>query len=477
MSVTWTLLKNQPSTYVSGMWLMQDGRVLANLYGKNQLVTLTPNSKGSYVDGKWDRVGTLHRKKLFYASAVLSDGRLVACGGEYSGPNLAAQDETNVCEIYDLFHNPTSKAVKFSPPTSWTNIGDAPSVVLNDGTFMMGNSSTPFNAQVALLDASNLKWSFGVGDNYQEETWTLLHTGDVITTSCIDKTTKRYDPGAKAFVPDRDLPVMIGSKANTETGPAITLMDGRVICFGATGHTCIYTPGAKGHDGKWKQGPDLPINPKHKDQLRAADVPAMLEPNGKVLLLTQGKKTASAFVEYDPVHNAFGTILKGAPRASQCNVTRFLLLPSGQGLVVVAGSGECYALTFSGDIDPSWAPKITSFPSSVTPGDTVTLAGTQLCGLSECQSFGDDNQQAQNYPIVRFVDQFGGVTYVRAYGVSTRSIARGKAGTVRVEIPASLYAGRYTVQAVAMGIPSRGVAVTVDVGGPLQATNPPIGLL
>jgi hypothetical protein len=475
MSVTWTPLKNLPGKCVSAMWLMQDGSILANLYGEKQLLALRPDKEGSYANGSWSPAGSFHLEKLFFASAVLSDGRLVACGGEDSGPNYVFENsETNVCEIYDFFLDAAVASHQFPAPVSWTNIGDAPSVVLNDGTFMIGNSSRGFNSQVALLNASNLAWTFDAGDQYQEETWTLLQTGDIITTSCSDLSSKRYVAGATGFVPDRPLPVMLGS-AQTETGPAITMMDGRVICFGATGHTCIYTPGLQGQDGTWVQGPDLPINPVNGDQLLAADVGAILEPNGKVFLLAQGVKTPSAFVEFDPVQNAFGPPLPGAPNVSANNATRMLVLPNGHGLIVVALSGACYDLTFSTGGNASWAPTITSFPATVTIGSTVTLAGTQLCGLSECQSFGDDNQQAENYPMVRFVDQHGNVTYARAHDVSTRSIAPGKPGTVLVDIP-SLAAGKYSVHVVAMGIPSRGIVVdvqqpkpnTVHVHSPLQ---------
>lgn len=472
-SITWTPLKNQLSNSVSAMWLMQDGRVLAHLYGKKQLYTLTPDNKGSYANGEWSPAGSFHLAKLFFSSAVLSDGRVVACGGEFVGADIGKsnppQDESNVCEIYDLFNNPT-EAVQFSPPKSWANIGDAPSVVLNDGTFMIGNSNPAYNA--ALLNSSSLHWTVIPGDGYQEETWTLLQTGDVITASCVNQTTQRYSAGANAWGPDQNLPLVLGSVQHTETGPAITLMDGRVICFGATGHTCIYTPGTEGQDGTWAQGPNLPINPVNNEQLLAADVPAMLEPNGKVLLLTQGKKlTQWAWVEYEPVHNKlgkFGPILTGGPSVSGCNLTRMLLLPNGHGLVAVAYSGECYDLTFSHGHDPSWAPTIISFPSNVVTGTTVALKGTQLCGLSECQSFGDDNQQAENYPMVRFVDQHGNVTYARAHDVSTRSIAPGKASVVLVDIP-NLASGKYSVYAVAMGIPSQPVTVDVhQIGRPLS---------
>jgi hypothetical protein len=471
MSVKWKLFKTLSEGGVSAMWLMQDGSVLANLYGQKVLVALRPDNKGSYANGTWSHHGRFNLEKLFFSSAVLSDGRLVACGGEDWGPNYPNHTvESNICEIYDFFNEAATEAVKFPPPTGWTQIGDAPSVVLNDGTFMMGNSSLAFSNTVALLDATQLTWTFGGGDGYQEETWTLLQTGDVLTTSCTNRTSERYNASGNppGFVPDKNLPVTIGDTVHTETGPAITMMDGRVICFGALGRTCIYTAGLQGQEGSWVRGPNLPINPRNGEQLGAADVGAILEPNGKVLLLVQGLRkatdkrghTPSAFVEYDPVHG-FGPLLRGAPNSSSNNVTRMLLLPNGHGLIIVAQSGKCYDLTFDEGGDASWAPTITSFPGTVITGTTVTLAGKQLCGLSECQSFGDDNQQAENYPMVRFVDHHGDVTYARAHDVSTRSIAPGKASTVLVDIPPSLVTGKYTVYAVAMGIPSRGVTVEV----------------
>jgi IPT/TIG domain len=106
----------------------------------------------------------------------------------------------------------------------------------------------------------------------------------------------------------------------------------------------------------------------------------------------------------------------------------------------------------------------------------VTLAGTQLCGLSECYSFGDDLQQAENYPMVRFVDSNGGVTYARAHDVSTRSIAPGAPGTVLVDIPAALAPGNYTVQVVAMGISPVQPTITSVVTSPtITSVDPSSG--
>jgi hypothetical protein len=408
---------------------------------------------GSYSNGTWKSAGNFLLQKWAFSSAVLSDGRLVACGGEYSGPQLP-QNETNFCEIYD----PRMQySTQLPPPAGWSNIGDGPSVVLNDGTFLLGNTQGLGN-QVALLDPVSLTWAFGVGDADNEQGYVLLQTGDVLTTGVYDQSTKRYDPSAKAFVQDVKLPVMLG--ANSETGPGITLMDGRVIWFGATGHSCIYTPGAEGHDGKWMQGPDLPMMP-NGDQLVTADVPAILEPNGMVFLVADGAHTPTLFLEYNPMINGF-SIVPGAPDGGNREYCRMLLLPNGHGLVSLYPSGSWYDVQFRSGGDPSWAPTITRFPVTVAQNTTVRLEGTQLCGLSECASYGDDNQQAEHYPMVRFVHADGVTTYIRAHDVSTRSIAPGQPGSVLVDIPSGLEPGTYSVQLVSMGIPSA-AKTTVNV--------------
>ena len=87
------------------------------------------------------------------------------------------QTETNFCEIYDPR---TQSSLELSPPPGWVSIGDSPSAVLNDGTFLLGNTQG-VGTQVALLDPATLTWTFGVGDQDNEQGYVLLQTGDVIT--------------------------------------------------------------------------------------------------------------------------------------------------------------------------------------------------------------------------------------------------------------------------------------------------------
>ena len=80
----WTPLANSSGVRSDAMWLMGDGTVLS--LNSGNLSRLTPDATGSYQNGKWSPAGSLLLAKYDFSSAVLSNGRLVTCGGEYSGP-------------------------------------------------------------------------------------------------------------------------------------------------------------------------------------------------------------------------------------------------------------------------------------------------------------------------------------------------------------------------------------------------------
>lgn len=452
-----TPLANSPGAGAYGMWLMGDGTVLAQLGSDGKSFSkLTPDSSGSYATGTWASAGSMLLQKLFFSSAVLSTGKLVTCGGEYSGPNLP-QTETNFCEIYDPIEETSSQ---IAGPPGWNSIGDSPSAVLPDGTMLLGNTQG-LGSQCAVLNSRSLTWSIVQGDNDNEQGYTLLPTGDVLTAELYQTTSMRYSPSAGTWTFDAPVPDVL--QANSEIGPSMTLMDGRVIWFGATGHTAIYTPTSAGNNGSWVQGPDLPV--VGGDQLVADDVPAILEPNGQVLLVASGAVAPSQFIEYLPPSNSFSAVA-GTPTGFNREYARMLLLPNGHGLVSLI-NGEWLDLQFAPGGEAQWAPTITSLLSTVFAGDTVTLGGTQLSGLSECSAFGDDNQQVENYPTVRIVSSVGGATrYLRAHDVSTRSIAPQQTGTVKVDIPSDLPLGNYSLTVIAMGIPSNSWRVLVSAPPP-----------
>src|SRR5204862_7530605 len=105
--------------------------------------------------------------------------------------------------------------------------------------------------------------------------------------------------------------------------------------------------------------------------------------------------------------------------------TRFLLLPTGQ-ILYSNNSSTLSLYTPDGSPKAAWKPTITSAPSDLVVGHTYVISGTQLNGLSQACSYGDDAQMATNYPLVRLTDTATGkVRYMFTAHHSTMGVATG----------------------------------------------------
>jgi hypothetical protein len=160
---TWQPLTNQPSFSPGAVLLLTDGTVLAHSEPNflnctstdyNSCYKLTPDSSSSYVNGTWTQVASpTGYAPLYFGSVVLPDGHVVVECGEYdcsSGTCNAAW--TNQGAIYDPVKN------------VWTSV--APPTV--------GKPSA----------MRTLTWTpTGTGkfDIHDEEGWTLLPTGKILT--------------------------------------------------------------------------------------------------------------------------------------------------------------------------------------------------------------------------------------------------------------------------------------------------------
>ena len=174
---TWTPLVNQPPFGAGNQLLLTDGTVIAHNTCARDWWKLTPDSRGSYVNGSWSRIAPLPDGygPLYFSSAVLADGRVIIEGGEY---NFCSAVWTNQGAIYDPVADTWTRV---NPPTGWKTIGDAQGIVLANGTFMLSNCCTK---ETALFDANRLTWTptgAGKATLNDEEGWTLLPDGRVLT--------------------------------------------------------------------------------------------------------------------------------------------------------------------------------------------------------------------------------------------------------------------------------------------------------
>lgn len=486
---TWTAITNTPPFNPGAMLLLTDGRVLVhsepNCNGcqstdYNSWYTFTPDENGSYLNGTWTKVAAPSGySPLYFGSAVLPDGKVIVEGGEYdcsSGTCNAAWQ--NHGALYDPAANSWTAV---SPPAGWTSIGDAQSVVLPNGTYMQSNCCTlAFKEgtvpQAALFNESTLSWTAvndtGKTDEFDEEGWTLLPNGKILTVDAYVGSYNATGTNSEIYTPRTQTWKSAGSTiqqlwdsacgqqtaASYELGPGVLRPDGTVFYTGANscgaGHTAIYNS----HTGTWTAGPDF------TGTFAADDAPAALEPNGNVIVFT------GTGVEFSPPGQFFewnGTTLSTFTTPSSAVtdgsfVGHLLVLPTGQ-IMFTDFSTTVQILTPAGSPNPSWAPTITRSPTALGAGKTYSISGTQFNGLSQGSAYGDDFQNATNYPLVRIVNTHTGhVFYCKTHGHSTMAVATGSAKvSTHFDVPTTLETGESQLFVVANGIPSNGVSVTV----------------
>lgn len=460
---TWTRLNNQPTFTGAGTaLLLTDGTVMVQDSGYSDWWRLTPDSTGSYQNGTWSQLASLPSgyAPLYFSSEVLPDGKVLVEGGEY---NNGFPVWTTQGALYDPVAN-TWTTVK--PPSGWTSIGDAQSVILANGTEMQANCCT---AQDAYFNESTLTWTAvgtGKADINDEEGWTLLPSGTVLTVDANnftnDTNSEIYTPGTKKWATAGSTIVELDD-LNTPTdshelGPAVLRPDGTVLYTGATGHNAVYNTTTK----TWTAAPDFPK--ANGQQLDIADGPAALLPDGNVLVDTSPGiyQTSTDFYEWNGT--AFNSV-PGPPNAAvdSSYYGSMLVLPTGQ-IFFTDGSTDVELYTPSGTANSAWAPTIAKFAGTMTHGKTYLIEGTQFNGLSAGAAYGDDAQMASNYALIRITNTAtGDVVYCKTHNPSTMAVATGnKLVTTHFDIPSTIGTGASTLEVVTNGIASAPVNVTIN---------------
>jgi hypothetical protein len=474
---SWAPLNNQPAFPAGTALLLTDGTVMvqqmtANGYGTANWWRLTPDLSGSYQNGTWSQLASMPNitdpnpnnppnlvpyAPLYYASAVLPDGRVVVMGGEYNG--VSPQVETAAGAIYDPVANSWTTVASPVPPfNQGGGIGDASGMVLANGTFMLGpccNSSNQW-----LLNISTMTWTLtgtNKADGNSEESWTLLPNGNILTVdTSFSPNSEVYNPGSGSWSSVGNTPVALPGPG-LEIGPGVLRPDGSVFTVGGNSDTAVY-----GAFGGWSPGPQIPNGGN------GSDVPAALLTNGRVLVETADhplnqNTVGTHFYEFDGI-NLTPTANPPAAGSVYGFVGRMLVLPTGE-IMSTNQTNQVELYTSSGTYSSAWQPTISSISStSLGIGLTnYTIYGTQFNGLSQGAMYGDDAQSATNYPLIRITNNATQhVFYVKTHTHSTMAVATGSAQvSTQFDVPGNVELGDSMLQVVANGIPSNPYPVTV----------------
>ena len=437
---TWAALVHPPPAGLNNALLLSDGTVMCG-DGGSGWYRLTPDSRGSYVNGTWTVLASTKYSRLFYSSDVLTSGNLYVAGGEYG----TGKDEA---ELYNSLLNAWSVIPR---PASDPAYSDAVSKILPNGNVLQGTTG---GGTWIYNPALNSITAGPSARNQNEACWVKLTNDCVLTVDAFGVQSEHYSPTLNAWYSDGNVPVELYGYGG-EMGAGFVLPNGNAFYIGGTTHTATYTPGSTvAAAGTWVAGPEMVFS---GTGLGAVDAPAAMMNNGKILCAlgpTNGYNGPTYFYEYDYTANAFtqvsaptGTTLNTAPFA-----TSMLQLPDG-GVLYIAGQGstQLYIYTPAGVPLPAGQPAITSITESAD--GSYHVLGTGLNGISSGAAYGDDWQMDSNYPLIRMTNSVTGqVYYARTYSWSSTSVMTGtRPVSTQFSLPPNLPPGTYSLVVTANG--------------------------
>ena len=460
---SWTGAINEPlGVTIEQMILLSDGSVMGqdSSNGETNWWRLKPDPLGNYLTGSWHQLASMNYARNAYGKTLLRDGRLFVVGDENDHNGTTAEIYNPVTDHWTVL------------PSAGVGFADSPCVLLWDGTVLIAPVSwNPYPPNVSVIyNPKTNGWSFPTSSwAYQNEvSWVKLADDSILTIDVNATTSERFLPLSLYWASDSTVPAPMFSHG--ETGPSFLLPDGRAFFLGGTGHTALYSlsPYGPTDPGNWAPGPDIPAGRV------TADAPGAMMVNGKILCAVAatavdgGSPAPTWFYEYDYADHTTGTNGTFKQTNSPTNSTvgssydagsagfAFLDLPDGTVLCCIHGANQLYI--YQPDASPLASGKPSIHYVTWNTDGSLHLSGTLFNGISQGAAFGDEGQDASNYPIVKFTDTATGLVHFgRSYDWSSTGVQTGnQIVTTEVAVPAAVYdsQGTYLLQVIANGIAS-----------------------
>jgi hypothetical protein len=407
---------------------------------------------------------------------------MIVNGGEYNGEGAGMCEEGwyNLGAIYDPVANSWTPV---APPAGWAMIGDAESVILPNGSYMLANCCDyPAQQAIATISGNVVTWTEGssyscAAGNFcnDEQGYTLLPNGNVFMVDVWDYGSNYddyeiYDTATGVWSLAGQTADRMSDSTYFELGPAaltprygsqgtILQMNGSTQSMPAIDIYDVAT-------GTWKTGPVLSYGGIDYTE---ADAPAATLPDGNVLVSASPGygATPSHFWEINMTKTGHAYAVQVNDPAQAPNTSDFegnlLMLPTGQALWDNSQTtpNEVAIYTPVGGPRSAWRPVISSVASSLAVGSTAnTISGTNFNGFDLGGTYGDDAQDATNFPLVRITNATtGDVCYGRSYNFSTMGVWTSGTTNAVFDIPAGCESGASRLQVIVNGIASTAVRV------------------
>jgi hypothetical protein len=431
----WTPLTNQSPSGPRGIQIMiqgTDGSILVQSYDGQSWMKLTPDAKGSYIKGTWSTLASEPVARLYFASQILTDGRLFVAGGEYSGPGLLP-NWSNTGEIYDPLANawtivtpyPSQPNCPFIYYVSGNTTSGSPQIAgiypyttgLTVGEQVFGNG-IPFPATIVSVDSpSQITISAPASQTVTTDTITfneyyeltgclgddpstLLSSRKVLVGDLVNGDTNIYDAASNSWSPSG---TKVYPDSSDEEGWTRT-SEGSIVNYDL--FQSIATNGSYAEKYNPKTGQWRSISPS--DGTAQGTIPQLSSPNlgyelgpslrlqdGRVFEIGANQNTAV----YNPIWNTWeagpeisGT-LNGIASPFGADDAPAAILPNGH--VIFAADAGASQITSSGNITAGSA-VITGIPSTAIFQVFWSVSGTGIPGGAYIASVDSPSQVTIN---------------------------------------------------------------------------------